>query len=66
MKGSLVTFQNIYNQGERDVKTLVKLISLHVATIYSNWNKINYGVSLEQKKGAGPTNKLNSNDKIRL
>ena len=66
MKESLITLQNIYNQGERDVKTLAKLTGLHVATIYRNVKKIEHGGSLEQKKGAGPPWKLNSDDRRRL
>ena len=53
----------MYNQGERDVKILAKLTGLHVATIYRNVKKIEHGGSLEQKKGAGPPWKLNSDDR---
>ena len=63
MKGSLITLQNMYNQGERDVKTLAKLTGLHVATIYRNMKKIEHGGRLEQKKEAGPPWKLNSDDR---
>ena len=66
MKGSLITLQNMYNQGERDVKTLTKLTGLHVATIYRNVKKIEHGGSLDQKKGTDPPWKLNSDDRRRL
>jgi len=48
------------------VKNVGKLTGPLVATIYRNVKKIEHGGSLEQKKGAGPPWKLNSDDRRHL
>src|SRR5579863_4747970 len=66
MKPCDLIVQNLYDQGHRDVKSLIKLTNYSRATIFRKLKKLRQGVPLKRKTGSGKVPSLNSTDRRRL
>ena len=66
MKVTHFTLQELYNQGHRTLKSLMKINNYPKSTIARNLKKIREGISLERKPGTGKAPLLKPNDRKRL
>ena len=66
MKPTMLTLQQLYNNGHQDLKSLVKLTGIPRRTVARSLSKLCKGISLERKKGSGRPRLLNTNDRRRL
>ncbi len=66
MKSTHSQLLNLYNNGQRDAKKLMKLTGTPISTIYRILAKIRKGLSLEQKKIPGRPPILKFKDRQRL
>src|SRR5258705_6382099 len=66
MKSTHSQLLNLYNNGQRDAKKIMKLTGTPISTMYRILAKIRKGLSLEQKKIPGKPPILKFKDRQRL